>query len=625
MPAVRIIQFLLVSVLGLAAAFPDAAAQDAPSRDEERPRRSREARTIDPATLEVRPIADVLADADRDTVPDRKGKPMRVRGVVTVPTGILREHGFQVMIQDASGGIGLYNRELKLDLAPGDVVDAAGEVSQYKGAVQLRDVVVTPMGRKPIPASLPVGIAEADSWKHMGRRVKVEGVTGELMMDSFGVLRLSGDDGAVVSLFIPERVVDRFDWKRFARGTRVSATGVVSMYKPAWPYDGGFQVVVSDPADLAVLQPPRPAWVGWLIRSFAALAALTGLSLLVLYLMQRRKSERERELGTLSALSNALAASDLTEQQVARHACDILTAYAIVELAMVQVYDDRGTLRQLASSAADPALRHALEAGSPLPAGNVSQDTHRQLIEAHVTDHGLALLAVHPLMAPSGTVGFLVALSPRKRRPSAMQERTLLAAVKLVAMAIENSRIQHKARIEQQELQQLVITDELTRLYNRRFLDEYMRVQVPLAKRRGGGLAFLAIDIDHFKHVNDTFGHDAGDRVLAGVAAQLRKASRSSDLPVRLGGEEFLVVIAEHEVDGAIAFAERLRQAIEAEAFEIEPGRTVHVTVSIGVAMFGLHGASEVSLLRASDEAMYVSKRGGRNRTTLSTAIEMLE
>ena len=148
-----------------------------------------------------------------------------------------------------------------------------------------------------------------------------------------------------------------------------------------------------------------------------------------------------------------------------------------------------------------------------------------------------------------------------------------------------------------------------------------MRVQLRGAERRGGGLAFVAIDVDHFKRINDTWGHEAGDRVIAGVAGQLRQASRGSDLPVRLGGEEFLVVIAEHEIDGALAFAERLRVAISSQAFEVAPGESLHVTVSVGVALFGVHGTDAAMLMRASDEAMYASKRAGRDRVTLSTTL----
>jgi diguanylate cyclase (GGDEF)-like protein len=232
---------------------------------------------------------------------------------------------------------------------------------------------------------------------------------------------------------------------------------------------------------------------------------------------------------------------------------------------------------------------------------------------------------MHPLPGNDASLGVLAALAPRARRPSQMQERTLLAGAKLLAMALQNLRIRERARREAQELQKLVITDELTRLYNRRFLDEYLRVQVPLAERRGGGLAFVALDIDHFKRVNDTYGHEAGDRVLAGIAGQLRLASRSCDLPVRMGGEEFLVVIAEHEIDGAMAFAERLRVAIAELDFNgLVPGGGLHVTVSIGVALFGLHGSDAATLMRASDEAMYASKHGGRDRVSLSTALPVL-
>jgi diguanylate cyclase (GGDEF)-like protein len=92
---------------------------------------------------------------------------------------------------------------------------------------------------------------------------------------------------------------------------------------------------------------------------------------------------------------------------------------------------------------------------------------------------------------------------------------------------------------------------------------------------------------------------------------------------VRLGGEEFVIVIAEHDIDGALAFAERLRTEIAAQAHaDIVPGETLHVTVSVGVALFGIHGTDAATLLRASDEAMYASKRAGRDRVTLSTHIE---
>jgi diguanylate cyclase (GGDEF)-like protein len=564
-------------------------------------------------------IGRLLVDRDRDTVPDRKNELVRTRGVVTIPSGVLRSRTLQLVIQDRSGGIGLFNDRVPGDFKAGDLVEATGKIAQYKGAVQLRDTQVRRIGRAELPEPEGVDMREANGWQHVGERVRLEGVVGELSLDSFGLLKLEGANGQSTQLFIPAPVVDSFDWKRYGPGTRVEATGVLTIYKPQWPYDEGFQVILASPDDLHVIAPPPPAWQGWVFWGLLGTAAVLGLALLVLHLIQSRNKARERELATLSALSTALSAPDLGEEQLARSACDILTAYGIVEAAMVQAFDERGYLRQLATSASDPSLDGKLDLGEPMTAVETMGDAHHLQIEARVTERGLALLAVHPLLAPSGTQGFLIALSPRKRRPSQMQERTLLASVKLLAMALENSKTQQRAKLEQAELQQLVITDELTKLYNRRFLDEYLRVQIPVARRRGGGLAFLAIDIDHFKRINDTYGHDAGDRVLAGVAQQIKQASRSSDLPVRLGGEEFLAVVAEAEPAGAIVFAERLRVAIEDQEFAgVVPDQVLQVTVSIGVAMFGLHGDDAQTLLRASDEAMYVSKRNGRNRVTLA-------
>jgi diguanylate cyclase (GGDEF)-like protein len=579
-------------------------------------------RAVDPATLEVEPIARVLADADRDTVPDRKGQAARVRGVVVVPTGVLRTHGFQVLIQDETGGIGLYDRDGTARLASGDVVEAWGEVSQYRGAVQLSGASVHRVGQATVPTARALPVAEADAPTHLGRRVAIEGIVGDLMLDAHGMLRVTGDDGGMVSLFIPAAVTDRFDWKRYPRGTRVRATGVLSIYKPTWPYDGGYQVVVSDPAELVALHPPTPPWQKWILWAVGGGLLVVAAGGAMLQVLQRRQRARETELKTLSALSAALATTDVDEPRLARNACEILTAYGIADVVAVHGAGDLQRLVQLAASSADPSLQVALEPGAAPGTVELGGSAHARRIEAHAAATGLHVVAMHPLQG-NEPFGMLVAASRRRRRASRMQERTLLSAAKLLAMALENARSQQRARDEQRELQQLVITDELTRLYNRRFLDEYLRVQLPLAQRRGSGLGFLAIDIDHFKHVNDTYGHEAGDRVLAGVAGLLRRSTRSCDLPVRMGGEEFVVVIAEHDIDSALAFAERLRAEIAAQSHEeAAAGADLHVTVSIGVALFGIHGRDAATLLRASDEALYASKRAGRDRVTLSTHIE---
>lgn len=575
------------------------------------------AATADP--LPVTPIARVLIDRDRDTVPDAKGRKVRVQGVVVAAPQALRSRGFQVMVQDATGGIGAFDRNDGMPLAPGDRIDITGRVHQFKGAVQLQNVQVRRLGRGTLPEPAVIPVAQADGWRHMGRRVRVEGILGDVAMDTFGSVRLTGDDGASVSLYIPAPVVGSFDWKRYPRGTRVAATGVVSIFKPTWPYDGGFQVIVSRADDLKVLAAPTPAWHAWIGWVALAVAGVLAIALLAFHVLNTRHKARQRELAALAALSSAVATPDLPDDQLARNAVEILTAYGIVEAALVQGFDERGHLHQLAAAAVDPSVANALHSREALPSNRIAGDAHRLQLESRIAPHGLSLLGVHPLAASGGTLGFLVALSTRPRAASGVQERTLLAAVKLLAMALDNARTQRRAQDERHALQQLVITDPLTRLYNRRFLDEYLRVQVPLAERRGGGLAFIALDIDHFKHVNDTWGHEAGDRVLDVLAATLREVSRSSDLPVRVGGEEFVVIAAEDGAEQAWTFAERLRAVIESVRLDdVVPGQSLRMTVSVGVAVFGLHGTTAAQLLRASDDAMYASKRNGRNRTTLA-------
>lgn len=570
-------------------------------------------------------IAAVAADHNGDTIPDAIGTRVRVRGTVLTASGLLRSHGLDILIADGSGGLQLYNPDFSVSLAPGDRIEVIGRVSQYKGAVQLDDAQITRLGHGPLPHARRLTGAEAAGWRHMGRRVMLAGHVDAIELDDYGVLRLTADDGAHVSVFVPPSLVRSVPWKDFAGGVRVDVTGVLSIYKPAWPYNNGFEIVLTRADDLLALSKAAPAWQAWVARVAVLTVAVLAMLLLVFHLLQRRQRARELELKTLGALSNALASTGLDEEQLARHACEVLITFGIVDAVLVQVLTERGCLRQLATVAADPRVGNVLAQTECVagPGEHASGDSHQRHIQARVSAQGLQLLAVHPLLVLGKTHGFLVALSPRRRRPSALQERTLMAAVKLLAMALENQQIKERAEQEQRQMQQLVITDELTRLYNRRFLDEYLRIQIPLARRRGGGLAFLCIDIDHFKQVNDTYGHEAGDRILAGVAAIVRDASRSGDLPVRLGGEEFLLIMVENDVDGAMLFAERLRAAIEQQAFhDTASDRGVQVTISVGVAMFGMHGDEAGALLRASDEAMYASKRAGRNRVTLAAVPE---
>jgi diguanylate cyclase (GGDEF)-like protein len=160
-----------------------------------------------------------------------------------------------------------------------------------------------------------------------------------------------------------------------------------------------------------------------------------------------------------------------------------------------------------------------------------------------------------------------------------------------------------------QQLELLSITDKLTGLFNRRKLDEVLEEEFTLSRRYAMRFAVIMVDIDHFKRVNDSHGHGAGDLVLAGVADILRGCTRESDALGRLGGEEFVVLCRQSTRDGGMVAAENLRAAIAGHAFDgVDP-----ITASFGVAAYR-DGDTVASLLDRADAALYRAKNNGRNR-----------
>ncbi|MGO8831330.1 MAG: PleD family two-component system response regulator [Roseiarcus sp.] len=185
---------------------------------------------------------------------------------------------------------------------------------------------------------------------------------------------------------------------------------------------------------------------------------------------------------------------------------------------------------------------------------------------------------------------------------------------------LRHKRYADSLRSKVQQSIELALVDPLTGLNNRRFLENHLARLVDQAQRRRAPLALMIFDIDHFKRVNDTYGHDAGDEVLKGFADRLRRVIRGGDLLCRLGGEEFVIAMPNVSVAAATKIAERTRSAIEEQPFIIDKaGRTVAVTVSIGVAGPGAEGDPE-SLYRRADRALYRSKSDGRNRVSADAA-----
>ena len=168
---------------------------------------------------------------------------------------------------------------------------------------------------------------------------------------------------------------------------------------------------------------------------------------------------------------------------------------------------------------------------------------------------------------------------------------------------------------------EMAITDALTGLFNRRYMENHLATLIEQANARGKPLSALMLDIDYFKSINDTYGHDAGDDVLRDFALRIKRSIRGIDLACRYGGEEFVLVMPETDMAVAAMVAERLRRRIAAEPFAIQQGaRSVPVTISIGIAVLRDRDDTAASILKRADQALYRAKRDGRNRVVPDAA-----
>lgn len=191
----------------------------------------------------------------------------------------------------------------------------------------------------------------------------------------------------------------------------------------------------------------------------------------------------------------------------------------------------------------------------------------------------------------------------------------------LFALHVFAAGIFERVRREREEKMELrtrlaeeSITDPLTGVRNRRYLERFLETEVARAERYGAECSLAMLDLDHFKNYNDAHGHPAGDRVLQVVAGILRSEAREADVPVRYGGEEFAVVMPDTGLDEGVTAADRVRGAVEGRDVPGEEVMPDGLTVSLGVASFPDHADSAGGLIRAADRALYEAKERGRNR-----------
>ena len=190
-----------------------------------------------------------------------------------------------------------------------------------------------------------------------------------------------------------------------------------------------------------------------------------------------------------------------------------------------------------------------------------------------------------------------------------------------VRTQIRRKRFSDRLRDSVQSTMEMAVTDGLTGLHNRRYLERHLATLVQQATAREKPLSVLVLDIDHFKTVNDTYGHAAGDEVLREFSRRVRKAVRGIDLACRLGGEEFVVAMPDTDAALAMLVGERLRQKIAGEAFATgEADISINVTVSIGICSLTSPDDTADALVKRADAALYLAKREGRNRVVAAAA-----
>lgn len=229
--------------------------------------------------------------------------------------------------------------------------------------------------------------------------------------------------------------------------------------------------------------------------------------------------------------------------------------------------------------------------------------------DARVPAASGAALAV-PLRCRARMVAALVVLD---RRASASEPKLGAALDDLLAAALEGPAQALDNALSLRRAEALSVTDDLTQLYNSRYLNHVLRREVKRASRSSRPLSLLFLDLDGFKAINDTHGHLAGSRALVEAAAVIRGSARETDVAARFGGDEFALILPDTGSDGASAVAERLRDRLASHPFLAGDGLGIRLTASVGVATLPDVASTAEDLVRAADMAMYRVKEAGKN------------
>lgn len=392
--------------------------------------------------------------------------------------------------------------------------------------------------------------------------------------------------------------------------TEVLVFSLLLPRKRAWWLSGAFAVsyalghLLSDRA----LQPVQYTFMVFNVGSLGAVSAAVAL-----ILGGREKRERELEVQRAEVL-------DLN-RRLQRSVAELRAVTEITELihSTLEV-DDVG-----------PVLLNILEKVIDIPTASlyvIDKDKQETIFSASSVGAsgaprqytGLELVGAAPLGTSDGALSCVQLVDHDRTvvvfcadtasvEGLTQDDRIVLRAVASeLVVGVENSRLYRLTK-------RLAVTDELTGLHNYRYLQQRIDDELGRADRYSKRMSLLMLDVDNFKHVNDTFGHQVGDAVLAELASVLESTVREVDVVARYGGEEFSVILPETDASGAFIVAEKIREAVSLHRFpDADGANTIHVTVSIGLAAYPVHASDKETLLRAADDAVYRAKETGKDR-----------
>jgi len=258
-------------------------------------------------------------------------------------------------------------------------------------------------------------------------------------------------------------------------------------------------------------------------------------------------------------------------------------------------------------------VANVIRYGTPLPGRELQAMDQKVIFDEQIQVRGLAAVKIFPLNAATRSLGTLV-VGSRSKSAIDGEARRMIEAI-----AIQAAQAVLRAQFFEQ-MEKMAITDGLTGVLNHRTFQTRTDEALAQAKRYGRHCSIVLVDVDHFKSVNDTHGHPAGDRVLQGVARILKQQARDTDIVARYGGEEFAILMPETDARGARVIAERIRECVGSSPFSTEVG-TLKVTVSLGLATCPADGTEKKQLIDLADQALYQAKRQGRNRSLMAAQL----